>query len=162
MRRLKIFGERIAVVEKKSAEESVELKDGKIVVQSCKAGETLLKDFLADVLYAELCSIYEGIKITGRVELFGNLDFKVVEKIDGRKERIAKFKGNKVLVKLNAIVLPKEALRYVVAHELAHISVKRHTRKFWKVVETIYPRYETGQELFSTHRTFLANYVIVE
>lgn len=158
MRRLKIFGKPVAVVEKKSGEGLIELKGGKIVVQSHKAGASVMKDFLADLLHSELCSIYEGIRNTGKVELFGNVDFEIVEKIDHRKDRIAKLKGNKILVKLAAIALPQDALKYVLSHELAHISTKRHTRKFWKVVETIYPDFEDGQRLLAKSREFLNDF----
>jgi len=53
-----------------------------------------------------------------------------VEKIDGKKQRIAKLKGNKILVKLNAATLPESALKYIIVHEIAHIFTKRHCKKF--------------------------------
>jgi predicted metal-dependent hydrolase len=30
----------------------------------------------------------------------------------------------------------------IIAHELAHLVVKRHTWRFWKVVRIIYPEYD--------------------
>jgi len=105
------------------------------------------KDSSADLLYSQLFKIYEQIKREGRVEVFGSLDFEVVGKIDNKKQRIAKLKGNKILVKLNAVALPKSALKYIIAHEIAHTFTKRHTKKFWKIVETIYPNFEIGQNL---------------
>jgi hypothetical protein len=152
MRRLTIFGKPVNVVEERSGHKPIEFKDNRIVVRNYEGSSSLIKDFLTDLLYSELCSMHEAIRAAGNVEVFGNLDFEVVEKIDGKKERVAKFKGNKILVKLNAVALPREALKYVVAHEIAHISTKRHTKKFWKVVVAIYPDYETGQELFAKAR----------
>jgi len=104
-------------------------------------------DYSAELLYSELFRIYEQIRKERRIEVFGDLDFEVVEKIDNKKHRIAKLKGNKILVQLNALRLPKSALKYIIAHEIAHTLTKRHTRRFWKVVETIYPKFETGQNL---------------
>jgi predicted metal-dependent hydrolase len=75
------------------------------------------------------------------------LDFEVVKSIDGKKHRIAKLKGNKILVQVNARRLPKSALRYIIAHEIAHTLTKSHTKRFWKILEAIYPSYETGQNL---------------
>jgi predicted metal-dependent hydrolase len=118
--------------------------------------QKLDKDSSADLLYSQLFKIYEQIKREGKVEVFGNLDFEVVEKIDNKKQRIAKLKGNKILVKLNAVALPKSALKYIVAHEIAHTFTKRHTRKFWKIVETIYPNFEIGQRLFMKYGKFLS------
>jgi predicted metal-dependent hydrolase len=83
------------------------------------------------------------------------LDFEIVEKIDNKKERIAELKGNKILIKLNAVVLPKSALKYIVVHEIAHAITKRHTKRFWEIVETIYPNYGIGQKLLAKYRKLL-------
>jgi len=104
-----------------------------------------------DGLYSRLFDTYEDVKRTSKMEIFGNLDFEVVKNIDGKRQRIAKLKGNKILVHVRAVQLPKTALRYVIAHELAHSITKGHTRKFWKIVETIYPKFETGQNLLMKH-----------
>jgi len=162
MSRIMLFGQPVEVVEKESAGEPVEFKDGKIIVRSAAARSKPLKEFLADQLYTKLCSVYDEIKESGKVELFGNIDFVVMEKIDGRWDRVAKLKGNKVLVKLAVVTLPRDALKYVLAHELAHVSAKRHTPKFWKVVETIYPGYEAGEESFATRKQFLQSWTAPE
>jgi predicted metal-dependent hydrolase len=109
----------------------------------------------ADLLYSRLLNIYDQIKREGKIEIFGSLDFEIVEKIDNKKERIAKLKGNKILIKLNAVVLPKSALKYIVVHEIAHAITKRHTKRFWKIVETIYPNYRIGQKLLAKYRKLL-------
>jgi len=59
----------------------------------------------------------------------------------------AKLKGNKVMVKLNAVALPESALKYIVAHEIGHATSKRHTKTFWKTVALIYPEYKEAQQL---------------
>jgi hypothetical protein len=104
-----------------------------------------------EAFYSTLSDIYEQIKKERRIDVFGNFDFEVVRSIDGKKNRIAKLKGNRILVHVNAKRLPKSALKYIIAHEIAHTLTKRHTKKFWKIVETIYPAFETGQGLLMKH-----------
>jgi hypothetical protein len=113
------------------------------------------KNISADRFYSKLYGIYEKIKREGKVEVFGDLDFEIVEEIDNKRQRIAKLKGNKILVKQNAVGLPKSALKYMIAHEIAHIFTKRHTKKFWRIVEAIYPNFEVGQKLFMKYGKFL-------
>jgi predicted metal-dependent hydrolase len=57
-----------------------------------------------------------------RVEVYGNLRI-VVADID----RIACLKGNTIYVNIKARRYPDFVLRYIIAHELAHLVVKRHT-----------------------------------
>ncbi|WXG44281.1 MAG: M48 family metallopeptidase [Promethearchaeati archaeon SRVP18_Atabeyarchaeia-1] len=80
----------------------------------------------------------------------------IVERIDGKKGRIAKLVGRSVPVKLNAIVLPKNALKYVIAHEVAHTISKKHGKSYWKIVETIYPRFDDGKRLLAEHEDALS------
>jgi Zn-dependent peptidase ImmA (M78 family) len=108
-------------------------------------------DSQVEAFYSRLSSIYEQIRRERRVEVFGMLDFEVVKSIDGKKQRIAKLKGNKILVHVNARRLPKSALKYIIAHEIAHTLTKRHSKRFWEIVEVIYPTFETGQGLLNKH-----------
>lgn len=86
--------------------------------------------------------------------MFGNLDFEVVEKIDGKKEKIAKLKGNRILVKSKAIEFPKTVLQYIIAHEVAHIAIKKHTRRFWQTVKLMCPSYEESEKLLEVNNRF--------
>ncbi|GAJ07694.1 unnamed protein product [marine sediment metagenome] len=115
-----------------------------------KKNEAVNKNHI-ESLYSNVSNIYDQIKRENRIEVFGILDFEVVRNIDGKKQRIAKLKGNKILIHEKAARLPKSALRYIIAHEIAHMLAKKHTKKFWKVVETIYPSFETGQTLLEKY-----------
>jgi len=113
-------------------------------------------DRSAEKLYSKLSQIYDEILADGTVEVFGNLDFDIVEKIDNKKDRVAKLKANKILVKINAVKLPKKALKYIIAHEVAHTLSKGHSKKYWKLVKNIYPNYETGKKLLVKHKEKLS------
>jgi len=143
-----IFGKRFSVVERRSDSDSVEVKGRVIVVnRKRRTAKSLLKEFLAEKLYSRLVELYEEMMKCSKVEVLGDLDFEVVGSIDNKRRRIAKLKGNKILVRLDAVAFPEPALKYIIAHEVAHIFNKRHTKRFWKIVKMIYPDYELGQNL---------------
>jgi len=156
MKRIMIFGKNHAIVEKKSTIDAIQVMNNKIIIKTHrKQPKYLLAEYLGDCLYSQLLKIYDEIKKEGKIEILGNLDFEIVNNIDGKKQRIAKQKGNKILVKLNAVVLPKSVLRYMIAHEIVHIFVKRHTRKFWKIVKMTYPNFKIGQDALEKYKEFL-------
>ena len=80
----------------------------------------------------------------GSIEVYGNLRI-VVTSFD-RPSRIAFQKGNTIYVNIKASGYPEFVLKYIIAHELAHLVVKKHTWRFWKIVGVIYPEYEKGKE----------------
>jgi predicted metal-dependent hydrolase len=152
MKHLTILGQQHILREQKSDKDHIEHRSNTIIVNKHKkTTKTLLKEFLAQLLYDKLLEIYDSIKAEGKVELFGDFDFEITQNIDRKRQRIAKIKGSKVLVKLGAVALPEGILRYVIAHEIAHITSKRHTRRFWKTVELIYPDYVRAQELLTEY-----------
>jgi len=147
MTQITIFGKQYTILNQKSKIDCVGQKEDTIIIESLnKPEKTLLNEFLSKLLYDKLFNIYDQIRKEGKIETLGDLDFEIIEKIDGKKERIAKQKGNRILVKLDAVVLPNGILRYVVAHELAHSFTRRHTKRFWKIVELICPNYKKAQQ----------------
>lgn len=50
-------------------------------------------------------------------------------------------KGN-LSFALRLIKFEKEVIDYVVAHEVSHLIVKDHSKRFWKTVESICPNYK--------------------
>jgi predicted metal-dependent hydrolase len=80
----------------------------------------------------------------GSIEVYGNL--RIVVTSFNKPSRIAFQKGNTICVSIKARTYPDFVLRYIIAHELAHLVVKKHTWRFWKIVGIIYPEYEKGKE----------------
>jgi predicted metal-dependent hydrolase len=151
MKQLVIFGQQHLLKEQKSDKDYIEHRSNTVIVnRHNKTTKTLLREFLAQLLFEKLLETYDSIKAEGKVELFGDFDFEITENIDNKKTRIAKLKGNKVIVKLDAVTLPESALKYIVAHEIAHTENKRHTKKFWKIVKLICPDFKKSQKLLST------------
>jgi len=143
--RIRIFGKWYKVTVRKSERDNVVLQGKTIIITlRRKSASYLLKKFLANLLKQKLYALLNELLDNGKVEIFGKMRFKIVDKIDGKKYRVAKLKGNKILFKLNAIALPITALRYALAHELAHIATPKHSREFWRIVRKIYPSYRLG------------------
>jgi len=83
------------------------------------------------------------------MEVYGNLKIKVAN-----MDTLALLKRNKIYINVEARRYPKFILKYIIAHELAHLIVKRHTKKFWEIVKRVYPEYERGrEELLKMSRT---------
>jgi predicted metal-dependent hydrolase len=47
-----------------------------------------------------------------------------------------------IVLNLQLVHLPQKYIQYVAAHECAHLVQKNHSDKFWKVVESLYPKYK--------------------
>ncbi len=114
-----------------------------------------VNDLLADLLHEELGEIYTQIVNDSKIDVFGNLDFEVAETIDERRRRVAKMKGNRIIVKLNAVALPKKALKYVVAHEMSHLITKKHGKKFRMILGSLYPGHAEGEKVFIENKEYL-------
>ena len=144
-----IFGKEYAPNGQRKSADAIQKKLDRIANKS-NGGERarLHKEFLAELLHKELVIIYAQILKESKIDVFGNLDFEVAASIDKRLKRVAKLKENRIIVKLNAVALPERALKYIVAHEMAHLITKKHGKKFWKVVESIYPAFGEGERLF--------------
>ncbi len=78
-----------------------------------------------------------------------NLDFKSVD-IGLATSRYGSCTGcAKIRFSAFLVLMPIEAIDYVIAHELAHLKVMNHSERFWREVERIYPDYLTGRTLLS-------------
>jgi predicted metal-dependent hydrolase len=153
MSTLEIFGKTYALTDQISDKDQVTLTRDEVKIERhWKPSKTLLNDFLSNLLHERLIELSEGIELEGKIGIFGKLEFEIKEKIDNKKDRIAKLKGNKILVKLNTVALPEDVLKYIIAHELAHTASKQHTPKFWKTVEVIYPNYSEAKEHLKEHK----------
>ena len=149
---VEIFGRPFTVSNKISDKDEVEFSDGSLIIQRhWKETKTLLTEFLSNLLYDKIMELSNQIETEGKIGLLGELNFEIRDKIDSKKNRIAKLKGNTILLKLNAIALPETALKYIIIHELAHTTIKKHSGKFWNPVENLCPDYIRAQGLLQEY-----------
>ncbi|MEM0011357.1 MAG: M48 family metallopeptidase [Candidatus Bathyarchaeia archaeon] len=85
-------------------------------------------------------SILKELLNKNGIEIYGNLKIEVAN-----MDTLALLKGNRIYINIQAKRYPKYILKYVIAHELAHLVVRRHTKKFWEIVRRIYPHYERAK-----------------
>lgn len=141
-----VLGKEYPIIEQKSGQNKVEFKEDQLLINfKDRSAGSLLKEFLSDLLFNKVSEISETIKKEGKIDLLGNLDFEITDKIDNKKTRIAKLKSNKIILKQDIVTLPENVLKYILAHEIAHVTNKSHTKKFWKTVELICPEYNEAQ-----------------
>lgn len=149
MKSLTIFGQNYPIIAGKNGNENIQFKENQIIINPDCQQNKIINQFLIDVLHNKLEEIFQEIKKEGSIELLKNPDFEVSEKIDNKEHRLAKMKGNKIIVKLDSVSFPEDVLRYIVAHEMAHITNKRHTQRFWRTVKLICPNYQESQRFLS-------------
>jgi predicted metal-dependent hydrolase len=69
-------------------------------------------------------------------------------KITAAKKRFGSCSGkNSICFSLFLMAYPKEAVDYVVVHELAHIKEKNHGKNFYRFIASVMPDYKYRQSL---------------
>jgi predicted metal-dependent hydrolase len=53
---------------------------------------------------------------------------------------------------------PPEVLRYVAAHEVAHLEQMNHSAAFWAVVERLFPGHQVQRDWLKRHGEDLHRY----
>ncbi len=53
------------------------------------------------------------------------------------------------------ILCPIEVVDYVIIHELTHILIKNHSKKFWQKVEEIMPEYKSNESWLKKNRAVI-------
>lgn len=160
MNEIIIFGKKYKIkkINNQDREGKIEISGKFIYIPNSKNEKEIIQNFLKEVLYREAQKIYVKLLKRGSMEIFGNMKFEIVKSIDGKRYRLAKVKGNKILLSLKLLLLPKHALRYVIVHEIAHLYCSKHTEKFWKIVKIIDPKYRYYQDIFLKHSRIIINW----
>lgn len=53
---------------------------------------------------------------------------------------------NNININYRIIKAPSFVSNYIIVHELAHLLVPNHTKDFWQIVKTAYPKYEEAKK----------------
>ena len=142
MNNITIFGEQYTIDRQQGKADVVKSHNKQLIIKTYKKKPlNLLKCYLEDRLYNQLSKIFDHFRKNTIVDIFGEVDFAIVDNIEGKQRRIAKIQGHKIQIKLNTVILPIEGLQYIIAHEIAHTVSPRHTNRFWKYVESVFKAY---------------------
>lgn len=59
---------------------------------------------------------------------------------------------NNVNINTRLLLAPEPVLKYVCIHELAHLIVRNHSKKFWAIIEKVMPDYKEKQNWLKKNR----------
>lgn len=146
----------------------IRIKNGAVIVTAPKY---ITKEEIEKLLIKKANWIYKKLKVQNlkneRPDLYTKEEFiEIVEKtakelicktgIKPNKIRIREIKyawgscsSNKnITINLKLMAYSKEAIRYVILHELCHIKYMNHSKSFWKLVESYMPDYKEVKKEF--------------
>ncbi|MDO4458510.1 MAG: M48 family metallopeptidase [Clostridia bacterium] len=52
-------------------------------------------------------------------------------------------------ISLYLMLYPEEAIDYVIVHEIAHLKELNHSKKFWSIVESVFPDYKERRQMLT-------------
>lgn len=95
-----------------------------------------------------------------RVSYFADImDVKpAVVKVSSAARRWGSCSGRKSInFSWRLIMAPREAVDYVIVHELAHLTAMNHSPRFWNIVESVLPDYKEREKLLKNLQNKLNN-----
>ena len=98
--------------------------------------KTIIKNFLTELLLAQI----QEIACTTALE--NNLVYKNIRMNNNKTSWATCSSRGSLSFCWRLVFAPKEVIRYVVVHELAHLKEMNHSKKFWKLVEAMDPDYK--------------------
>jgi predicted metal-dependent hydrolase len=63
--------------------------------------------------------------------------------------------NNKLIFNKFLKYLPKDLIKYVVAHEMCHLLIKNHKKEFWLLVKKLEPNFIQKQKLLASYKVKL-------
>jgi len=82
-------------------------------------------------------------------EMIKNFDYKFTPELTIRqmpKRWGSYIKGERIILNPLLIQAPKEAIDYVITHELCHMKYKHHDAKFYQLLDTKFPKWQKTKE----------------
>lgn len=97
--------------------------------------ELLLQKMYDAIAKKELDNIMEKVRTTLK---FAPEDYEIM-RIDGT---LGKCLADKIIINPDIVKYKKDTIEYIIFHEFCHLKVKKHTKKFYEILEQHIPNYE--------------------
>lgn len=140
------LGRQYQLVVKKDTEDKVMISQGKLLVSTSQNKDNRLHiKLLIDMWYKQRA---KEVFREHFDELYAVFGYKktVLLRIASMKRKWGSFKGATVTLNPLLIQASKDAIDYVITHELCHVRYKNHDKKFWAFMDEMYPGWEKVKE----------------
>src|ERR1700677_3258085 len=106
----------------------------------------------------EAIKLHKITELANRIKKQHNLNLTAI-KISKSRSKWGSCSSKAVLsFNWRLIFAPIEILEYVIVHEMCHIIQMNHSKKFWVVVENIYPNYKAAKSWLKANHYRLHSY----
>lgn len=146
---IKILGKEYMMVHSGNLPGGVIINEDKIVIYGGKTNlEYRLKNFLAFILDQKI----KEIALDAAKQLHVSFN-KISIKETYTRWGSCSSKGN-LSFSLKLVFLDEEILKYVVVHEVCHLKEMNHSKKFWGLVESLYPAWREASAFLKVNGNF--------
>ena len=149
---LYLFGKKYCLKIINSKDEKLTVNNDEIIIEAKNRKRAV--DCLKDYLQAKTKNRIENLL----AEYAGYLKYRVSGRIVYKfyKSKWGSCSANNKLSFNAALAMaPREIIEYIFIHEIAHLEVKNHSRRFWQEVEKMDPSYKIHRRWLSQNRDML-------
>lgn len=151
---ISILGKQYQIVHTDSSENQVKLKDNTLEIYCTPVLKKIsIEVFLKKKLLGEIKTIVDTISKKHNLD-YSNI--RIMENVTRWGSCCSK--GN-LAFNWRIVFAPIEVLKYLVAHEMAHLKEMNHSENFWQLVEDIYPEYKSAKLWLKRNGRSLYNYL---
>lgn len=141
------LGRQYTLSVKKAEDSTVSLAKGKLsVLTSMVVSDSNYNKLLIDKWFSQrrksiFKERYEAVKQKFDYKIFPDLDIRRMDKRWG-----SFLNKDKILLNPKLIGASRECIDYVITHELCHMKYKNHDKRFYKLLEAKFPKWEKTKE----------------
>jgi len=138
--RISILGKSYQIIHTDSSENKIRLQDDTLEVSCSNILKKIsIEIFLKKTLLSEIKTIVENFAKKH------NLTYSKIRIMENVTRWGSCSSQGNLAFNWRIVFAPMEVLKYLVAHEMAHLKEMNHSKNFWQLVENIYPEYQSAK-----------------